>query len=175
MGVVSTPPLTPPASPERLMPTRDPSRPFLCGINGSTSAESFTSCRHRRRVIGHQQPEKLLSYVIPWQCLIKSGYLFPCILFSQSLNLIHFPVVQRLQLSLKFKNQLQTQLEFFLTNHCCPQRQEYRPESVPKTWGTRPIMERQDNDPVSTDDSDVDPFTLNLCQKWHIYTWRSRA
>lgn len=47
MGVVSTPPLTPPASPERLMPTRDPSRPFLCGINGSTSAESFTSWAQR--------------------------------------------------------------------------------------------------------------------------------
>lgn len=58
MGVVSTPPLTPPASPERLMPTRDPSRPFLCGINGSTSAESFTSWAQREEesLRSHRSP-----------------------------------------------------------------------------------------------------------------------
>lgn len=49
MGAASTPPLPPPpplppASPERLMLTSDPSKPFLSGINGSTSGESFTSC-----------------------------------------------------------------------------------------------------------------------------------
>lgn len=48
MGVLSTPPLPPPppppASPERLMLTSDPSRPFFCGMNGSTSGESFTFC-----------------------------------------------------------------------------------------------------------------------------------
>lgn len=69
MGVVSTPPLPPPpppppplpllllvpllllfapGSPGRLILIKDTSTPpFLCGTNGSTSADSFTSCTER--------------------------------------------------------------------------------------------------------------------------------
>lgn len=75
MGVVSTPPLPPaippppppPASPERLMLTRDPSRPFFCGMNGSTSAESFTSCTktNEQPLLSHcEQEQPINDYMV---------------------------------------------------------------------------------------------------------------
>lgn len=129
MGVVSTPPLTPPASPERLMPTREPSRPFLCGINGSTSAESFTSCRHRRRVIGHQQPEKLLSYVTPCYASVFQVGIFVSMHGSSTVTqLDSLPCGPEATTLIKIQKSTPNTTRIFLTNHCCPQRQEYRPK-----------------------------------------------
>lgn len=78
MGVVSTPPLTPPipppppASPERLMLTRDPSRPFFCGMNGSTSAESFTSCRETKDQSLFSQSDQHHSHHKPSDFLLRT-------------------------------------------------------------------------------------------------------
>lgn len=105
MGVVSTPPPPPPippppppppppASPDRLMLTRDPSRPFFCGMNGSTSAESFTSCAkdkmksHYCHTVSNRS-QLITTWFIWVRSTSKSRDLFQC--QSHSLLVLYQP------------------------------------------------------------------------------------